>query len=104
MTRIWPGKLVETLDGDPTFGVVVELSFVDNVGGFLAVLGDYVVGGEAARGGFQLVEAELGEARARVLVAFVAPILCKQQRTQSKRCSFLFGRKKTEQKGWSFKW
>lgn len=100
MTRIWPGKLVETLDGDPTFGVVVELSFVDNVGGFLAVLGDYVVGGEAARGGFQLVEAELGEARARVLVAFAAPILCKQQRTQSKLCSFFVRKKKkTEQKG-----
>lgn len=75
LARIGPGQLVEALDSDPTVAVVVELALVHNVGGFLAVLGDYVVGGEAGRGGFELVEAELGKARARIFVGFAAPIL-----------------------------
>lgn len=107
MARIGPGQLVEALDGDPTVAVVVELALVNDVGGFLAVLGDYVVGGEARRGGFELVEAELGEARARVFVGFAAPILCNNN--EHNQSVFLFSsfksknRKKTEkeQKGGS---
>lgn len=61
LARVGPGQLVESLDGDQT--AVIELSLVDNIWSFFAVLRDYVVGGEATRGGFQLVQAEFSEAR-----------------------------------------
>lgn len=73
LARIRPSELVESFDGDPT--AVVELSFVNNVGSFLSVLGDYVVGGESIRGGFEVLQAELAEARPQLPIT-LAPILC----------------------------
>ena len=73
LARIRPSELVESFDGDPT--AVVDLSFVNNVGSFLSVLGDYVVGGESIRCGFEVLEAELAEARPQLPIT-LAPILC----------------------------
>ena len=75
MARIGPGQLVEPLNGDPT--VVIELSFVNNVGSFNTVLRDYVIGGEPTRGSLELLVAELSESRPRISVTF-APIFCAQ--------------------------
>lgn len=73
LARIRPSELVESFDGDQT--AVVELSFVNNIGSFLSVLGDYVVGGESIRGGFEVLQAELAEARPQLPIT-LTPILC----------------------------
>lgn len=79
---VGPGEAVEALDGDPA--AAVELALVDDVGSLEAVLGDDVVGGEAARGGLQLVEAVLSEAGPRALLP--VPVLCppKPKQTSTK--------------------
>lgn len=61
LTKIGPSELVESLDGDPP--AAVELSFVNDVGSFLSVLGHYVLRRESVRGGFKVLQAELAEAR-----------------------------------------
>jgi len=52
-----PSLLGEFLDGDPAALVVVlEAAFVDDIGGFLAALGDDVVGAEVVGGGSEVGE------------------------------------------------
>ena len=59
-----PSLLGELLDGNPAALVVVlEVAFVDNIGGFLAALGDDVVGVEVVGGSSEVGEWELEEAR-----------------------------------------
>lgn len=59
-----PSLFGEFLDGDPAAMVVVlEAAFVDDIRGFLAALGDDVLGAEVVCGGSQVSERELGEAR-----------------------------------------
>ena len=59
-----PSLLGEFLDGDPVALVVVlEVTFVDNIEGFLTALGDDVEWVEVVGGSFEVREWELGEAR-----------------------------------------
>ena len=59
-----PSLLGEFLDGDPAALVVVlEVTFVDNIEGFLTALGDDVEWVEVVGGSFEVREWELGEAR-----------------------------------------
>ena len=52
-----PSLLGELLDGNPAALVVVlEVAFVDNIGGFLAALGDDVVGVEVVGGSSEVGE------------------------------------------------
>lgn len=54
-----PGHLRELLDSDPA--PVLEATLVDNIGGLLNALGDYVVGAEVIGGGLEVREGELRE-------------------------------------------
>lgn len=67
MLGIGPGDLGEFLDGDPTAVVVLvlvlETALVDDIGSFLAALGDDKVGAEVVGGGSEVGERELGEFR-----------------------------------------
>ena len=59
-----PSLLGEFLDGDPAALVVVlEVTFVDNIGGFLTALGVDVEWVEVVGGSFEVRKWELGEAR-----------------------------------------
>lgn len=67
MLGIGPGELGEFFDGDPTAVVVLvlvlEAALVDDIGSFLAALGDDEVGAEVVGGGSEVGERELGEFR-----------------------------------------
>lgn len=43
--------------------MILEATFVDDIGGFLAALGDDVIGAEVVGGGFEVGEGELRERR-----------------------------------------
>lgn len=61
-----PGQFAKFLDGDPAAVVVIlEAALVDDIGGFLAALGDDELGAEVVRRRFQLRQRELRESRRR---------------------------------------
>jgi len=73
LARIGPGRLVEALNGDQAF--VFELSSIHNIGSFLSVLRDNVLGRESSSSNSELIQAELAEPRQCVL-AISSPFLC----------------------------
>lgn len=62
LLRIRPRELGELLDGNPATAVLaLEAALVDDVGGLLSALGDYVLGAEVVGGHPELREGELAE-------------------------------------------
>lgn len=62
MLGIRPGELGEFLNGDPSAIVLVlKAALVNDIGGFLATLGDDELGAEVVSGRFQVRERELRE-------------------------------------------
>lgn len=59
-----PGQFGKFLDGNPTTVILVlEASLVDDIGGFLAALGDDEVGAEVICGAFQVGQREFRKSR-----------------------------------------
>lgn len=57
LLRIRPGEFGKALNSNPaTVMAVVEATSVDDIGSFLAALGDDVIGAEAVGGGFEVGE------------------------------------------------
>lgn len=64
MLRVRPGQFGKFLDGDPTRTILVlEAALVDDIGGFVAALGDDEVGAEVIGGVFQVGQRELRESQ-----------------------------------------